>query len=281
MSVCICVRIKRRDGKILRATNHDSDVVVTATGYAGTYRAIAALETSAVQQRASLAVDSVDLTGVLALNTGISAADIANGVYDQCRITIFETDWANPATVSELGYGVAGQKTRSEEGRLTLEMRTIGQLLSQNVGDVYSTRCRATLGSGAEAPILRRCGLASLASFTFDETVTAVVTARSVFAVNALTQDAGYFSKGTVEFLDGANAGAVREIRLHDSGGILYLYDPVPFDIEIGDEVRVIAGCDKRFETCRDKFNNAANFRGEPYIPGPNYVLRTGPVRNS
>ncbi|WP_341818742.1 phage BR0599 family protein [Wolbachia endosymbiont (group B) of Ennomos erosarius] len=28
------------------------------------------------------------------------------------------------------------------------------------------------------------------------------------------------------------------------------------------------AGCNKTFPTCRSKFNNTVNFRGEPYIPG-------------
>ncbi|MDE5056044.1 phage BR0599 family protein [Wolbachia endosymbiont of Drosophila bicornuta] len=30
----------------------------------------------------------------------------------------------------------------------------------------------------------------------------------------------------------------------------------------------ILAGCDKTFPTCRSKFNNTVNFRGEPYIPG-------------
>ena len=34
------------------------------------------------------------------------------------------------------------------------------------------------------------------------------------------------------------------------------------------------AGCDKRLETCRDRFANALNFRGFPNIPGQDAVLR-------
>jgi uncharacterized phage protein (TIGR02218 family) len=33
------------------------------------------------------------------------------------------------------------------------------------------------------------------------------------------------------------------------------------------------AGCDKQFATCRDRFGNAANFRGFPHIPGNDYVI--------
>ena len=40
-----------------------------------------------------------------------------------------------------------------------------------------------------------------------------------------------------------------------------------------GDAFAVTAGCDKRFATCRDRFANAANFRGFPHIPGNDFVL--------
>lgn len=273
MSAALCIRIKRRDGRILRATTHDRDIEVTATGYAGTYRAAAALTPSAFQSRSSLQVDGLEVEGALSVTSGITAFDIATGVYDMARVTVFETDWADPSSVRELAYGVLGNKVRTEEGGLRMEMRSLSQLLSEPMGDLYSTKCRATLGSGAEAPLLRRCGV-DLTSFTFEEEVTGVVTQRKVFAVNALTQDAGFFSQGLVQFLTGDNAGAVREIRLHEDNGVLHVYDPLPFDIEVEDDVRVIAGCDKTLETCRDRFDNVVNFRGEPYIPGPGYMVR-------
>ncbi|MCZ4297997.1 DUF2163 domain-containing protein [Henriciella marina] len=35
--------------------------------------------------------------------------------------------------------------------------------------------------------------------------------------------------------------------------------------------------CDKRFETCRDVFSNAENYRGFPHLPGQDFVL-SGPA---
>ena len=32
------------------------------------------------------------------------------------------------------------------------------------------------------------------------------------------------------------------------------------------------AGCDKLFTTCRDRFQNAVNFRGFPHMPGNAFV---------
>ena len=33
-------------------------------------------------------------------------------------------------------------------------------------------------------------------------------------------------------------------------------------------------GCDRRLSVCRDRFDNVANFRGFPHIPGNDFVLR-------
>ena len=40
-----------------------------------------------------------------------------------------------------------------------------------------------------------------------------------------------------------------------------------------GTALQLIAGCDKRFETCRDRFANAVNFRGFPHMPGRDFVF--------
>jgi uncharacterized phage protein (TIGR02218 family) len=48
----------------------------------------------------------------------------------------------------------------------------------------------------------------------------------------------------------------------------------MPEPIAVGDTFTVTAGCDKRFATCRDRFDNVLNFRGYPHIPGNEYVTR-------
>lgn len=44
--------------------------------------------------------------------------------------------------------------------------------------------------------------------------------------------------------------------------------------IGLGDGFVIRAGCDKRLETCRDRFANVLNFRSFPNIPGQDAVLR-------
>jgi uncharacterized phage protein (TIGR02218 family) len=44
------------------------------------------------------------------------------------------------------------------------------------------------------------------------------------------------------------------------------------FSVAAGDQLQLVAGCDKQFATCTAKFNNAANFRGFPHMPGNDFV---------
>jgi len=53
----------------------------------------------------------------------------------------------------------------------------------------------------------------------------------------------------------------------------LTLWQAMPEQIEAGDTFVVTAGCDKRFDTCRARFNNAVNFRGFPHIPGNDFII--------
>ncbi|MFL6789431.1 MAG: phage BR0599 family protein, partial [Sphingomicrobium sp.] len=44
--------------------------------------------------------------------------------------------------------------------------------------------------------------------------------------------------------------------------------------VAIGTPLEIIEGCDKRLETCSARFANAANFRGEPHLPGNDLLTR-------
>ncbi len=43
----------------------------------------------------------------------------------------------------------------------------------------------------------------------------------------------------------------------------------------VGDKrIALTEGCDKRFATCRTRFANSENFRGEPHLPGNDLLTR-------
>ncbi len=94
-----------------------------------------------------------------------------------------------------------------------------------------------------------------------------------------MTQAAGYFSGGEVQFLTGANAGRRMEIKEFSNTQIT-LALPMPNNVAVGDTFNAIAGCDKTISTCIAKFNNAVNFPGEPYVPGMDKMLATAATAN-
>jgi hypothetical protein len=88
-----------------------------------------------------------------------------------------------------------------------------------------------------------------------------------------------WFKYGQVYWDTGNNSGLAREIKSWTNSGSppeaeISLFLPAPFDISIGDELRVNAGCDKLRDTCRDRFANVINRQAEDYIPGLDEVLK-------
>jgi hypothetical protein len=93
----------------------------------------------------------------------------------------------------------------------------------------------------------------------------------------APTRASGWFEAGVVVFETGLNAGVARDVLgWVQASRTLTLFLPLPFPAVAGDVLRIQPGCDKRLATCRDKFANRLNFRGEPYVPGDKGVIETG-----
>jgi uncharacterized phage protein (TIGR02218 family) len=49
---------------------------------------------------------------------------------------------------------------------------------------------------------------------------------------------------------------------------------PMPYALTVGDAYSLQPGCDKLLATCKVKFNNVLNFRGEPHVPGTDRLFR-------
>jgi uncharacterized phage protein (TIGR02218 family) len=70
------------------------------------------------------------------------------------------------------------------------------------------------------------------------------------------------------------NYGFSMEVKRFTSGGIFQLAQPMPYTIQVGDKYFVYAGCDKKQSTCISKFGNIVNFRGEPFVPGTDSIVK-------
>jgi len=91
----------------------------------------------------------------------------------------------------------------------------------------------------------------------------------------SLTNTKNYFKFGYVKWQTGLNAGLSMEVKEWDnSTRVLTLFLAMPRDIAANDQFEITPGCNRTLYTCKNKFDNVKNFRGEPYIPGQDALLR-------
>jgi uncharacterized phage protein (TIGR02218 family) len=76
------------------------------------------------------------------------------------------------------------------------------------------------------------------------------------------------YIQGTVIGVTGANAGSSRTVANMD-GGWVYVKLAYLSPVAVGDQFRLLPGCDRSLATCANVFNNAIHFGGFPYIPTP------------
>lgn len=103
------------------------------------------------------------------------------------------------------------------------------------------------------------------------------LSATSSFTASGLDAfEDGWFTAGKLRFSSGTNTGISVEVKSHrkDASVALDLWQAMPEPIAPGDTFTVTAGCDKRFQTCHERFDNVVNFRGFPHIPGNDFVIR-------
>lgn len=263
-TLCLCWRLTLKSGEQMGFTDHD-----VALDFGGTeFEAQSGFTGSEIESSIGLTVDNLEATG--ALTSGqISEPRIRAGDFDHATIEIWRVNWRDVSQRVLERKGNLGEVTYGQ-GQFTAELRGLAHILNQPKGRQFQHGCDALLGDA-------RCSV-NLA--TADYSVNG-----SIVAVNENGADvsgtagfsSGWFSRGTLRFASGSNAGRTLEIRKDLRVGDLARIDfwSLPkFTFAVGDTVTLVAGCDKQFSTCRAKFSNAANFRGFPTMPGTDFLLK-------
>ena len=212
-------------------------------------------------------VDNLDVDAALSSDR-ITEDDLCGGVYDFAKITIYLVNWKNlnePKMI--LRRGTIGRVTYAKDS-FTAEVRGLLEAYQDKAGALYQKLCRAEFGDA-------RCKI-NLAAHTFSGTVTSVIN-EATFTTDVL-QASGYFDYGVLTWTGGDNKDAKCEVKSNQENGTFELYLPLAWQPVIGDTFSVIAGCDRNYSTCITKWANWINFRGEPFIPGTDY-LSSYPIR--
>ncbi len=250
-------RVLRRDGVTLGFTTHDQDLWLDGVNH----RATPGMIPSAIRRSADFEPDSAEVQGALS-HDSISADDLAAGRFDGARVLIGLVDWET--SERQVLYRGAIGTVSEEAGKFSAELQSRKAELQIDPIPRTSPSCRADFcGPGC-----------SLSGARFDHE--AVLLNHDPFANTVvLTCEAatGLLVGGTVRWLDGPQAGTVMCI-IAANGASLLLDNPVDGILLPGLRAVVREGCDRTLGSCANRFANAINFQGEPFLPGNDLIAR-------
>jgi uncharacterized phage protein (TIGR02218 family) len=259
-SLAFGIRLVRRDGTVIAWTEAHENATVTVNGQSTLLVSNPGFNVQSLTSTAGLSVDNTEIT--LIDGDDISRADILASKWDGASVHIFRYNTKSPSdgTYPPKKSGSFGN-FKPRLGHFVVEFRDLRQPLQHNATWVLQEACRWRLGDS-------RC-TKTLTDDVFTFTGVAVTGAGTdrQFSADALTQADDFFGEGELTWTDGLNSGCSFKVRTF-ADGVVTLSEPAIFEILVGDEFTIVAGCRKRvYEDCRDKFDNIINFGGEPNKP--------------
>ncbi|GAA6149558.1 DUF2163 domain-containing protein [Pseudooceanicola nitratireducens] len=259
--VCNAWAITRADGIVLGFTDHDRPLTFDGIDF----RADTGLSAMALQQGTGLSVDNSEALGALS-DAAIREADIDAGRFDGAEVRAWRVNWQDVVQRQMIFRGTIGEISRAG-GAFTAELRGLSEPLNQPRGRIYQKPCGAVLGDSA-------CGVDLTAPGYAVETTVSTVAGAQLTLPPLPDYEPGWFTHGRLDVLSGAAQGLTEAIKRDQTGEErqIDLWASLRAPLVPGDRVRISAGCDKRMESCRYKFNNLANYQGFPDIPGEDWL---------
>lgn len=276
-NLCHIVTITRKDGTIFRYTDLDLDLTVDGD----LYESSNSFAVSAITSSANNGIQSTNCN-IFFDAAGFTEAAVAQGAYDSALVEFSVVDYTNTAwgkMILLTGRMTSVTVTNRKVG--SFEMSGLLSVGDAKIGESYSSECRANLGDArCKVPLI---SVTNTGEITNLDAINAIQE-RYVFRIEFDGTDPTnrQYDNGVLTFTSGNNVGVSTEIQAQFHADALYygpfthdifLSMPLPNDVQIGDTFDVALGCDKRPITCLTKFDNIVNFRGEPFVPGSNYIM--------
>ncbi|TAD75875.1 MAG: DUF2163 domain-containing protein [Sphingomonadales bacterium] len=251
-------RIYRRDGAALAFTSHDRNLTF------GGMRHLAApgMIPAAIHLTADLSQDSAEVQGALT-HDSIREWELAAGLFDEAAIEIGAVDWSS-LEHHALYTGQIGQ-IEDDRSQFSAELRSTKSLLEQDLVPRTSPTCRAEFCG-------RGCGLSAM---RFTTTLVLADVDLDANRVQFAGIDGETYLEGRVRFMAGPQTGVVYGVIDADDDWLV-LDRPLVAGTPLGTRAELREGCDHTITTCVGRFGNAANFRGEPFLPGNDLLARYG-----
>lgn len=265
-----CWTITRQDGEVFAFTSHDQPI---------NWRGVPHLPCDSLMSTATEmssitgAVGNMELRGIVS-DDSITEQDMLNGLFDRAFVEVWMVPWSPEGgeTPFRLLAGTTGDLSHGQNEFNYEVLSPGGQLQQKNTVEIYTPGCRYEFGD-------ERCSF-DAKSLAVTGTVTAIPTknastyaTRRAFGDSTRTEDSGYFALGKVTWVTGQNEGVTREVKDFASG-IFVLWEPLLFEIAVGDEYVATPGCNKSPEACQG-YDNYINFGGYPDVPGQDSISET------
>lgn len=255
-NMATCWRMKMNDGKLLCLTDSDIDVIYKEERYrAGSYFTPNTIVSSNELSQDNFTISGI-IDGELITKRAIELGDFSNSYLELFVIkdnikNILKTGW-----IGDIKYS---------NNKFTASVNSLSSKTNNLIGKCYSSGCRAEFAN-------KQCKI-NKDNYSFDGKVTAIVDSNCFIDASRKEPD-DYFTQGVLEFTSGKNRLRKYNVSYSQENKIT-IDSIIDQNIQIGDEYKLIAGCNKSLHECINKFNNALNFRGEPFIPSRHKLVTT------
>jgi uncharacterized phage protein (TIGR02218 family) len=99
----------------------------------------------------------------------------------------------------------------------------------------------------------------------------------NAFTDTSKNQPDDWWRSGKVTWTSGLNNTLSMETKDSTSGGLITLFQAMPYAISPGDTYSLTVGCMKRqIEDCKNKFANGINYQGFPDVPTQDQSTKFG-----
>lgn len=249
-------RIYRLDGVTLGLTSHDRTLYFEGISHL----AAPGIAPSAIRKSIGLAEESAEVAGALS-HGSITKRDLSAGLFDNASVEIGAVNWETLEN-APLYSGKIGDVTEGAQD-FSASLRSAKQALERDLVSYTSPTCRAQFcGLGCGLSSNRFTGTAQIDSVDLD-----------MNSVSGTELSASLYLSGSIVPMEGPQTGVTFAVVAQESGALV-LDKPIYPDTTAGMKVRVRQGCDHTHATCHGRFDNAINFRGEPYLPGNDLLTR-------
>ncbi len=255
-SLALCWRVERRDGAGCALTSAS-----TAVEHDGVrFEAAPGMMPAAIVRKSGIETGSGEVAGAVT-SAALSAGDLAAGRWDGAAMSLVAVDWDDFALPGiALAGGEIGEVSVAGD-EFSAELRGAAAKLAAPVCPATSPTCRASFGDA-------RCRV-DLAGRTVRATV--VASDGDALTIDGVAE--ARFVFGRLRWLSGVNTG-LSSVIWAAGGAVVRVREMAPGAVRVGDRVALREGCDKRLVTCAGRFQNVANFRGEPHVPGNDLLTR-------